>query len=255
MYKIGLIRLLLRRYETRVLDLLHKDDNYCLPDAIKEDSRDQIRLDQIRHQLSAAARPGSGEPGCQDYVGSTEPLPHLMATSLASLLSRQLSRGHLSLSNSSCQPGPGRNHHSLTFDLHLMPGPLRNSRGCWTCRVRKKKCDECRDQCSTCTSLSITCYGYGPRPEWVDNGERERAMKESFKETVKHASRSKVKTRLSRPIIKIAPKSLHDSVDNPSSSAASSSQPAPTPASNQEPSQEDRNAILKNEATVSKLVS
>jgi hypothetical protein len=54
----------------------------------------------------------------------------------------------------------------------------RSIYGCWTCRVRKKKCDENRPACSTCVSLKITCYGYGDKPVWMDNGplQREKAL-------------------------------------------------------------------------------
>lgn len=47
---------------------------------------------------------------------------------------------------------------------------VRSTNGCWTCRVRRKKCDEVQPGCSTCSSLELECYGYGPRPEWMDNG-------------------------------------------------------------------------------------
>jgi hypothetical protein len=89
-----------------------------------------------------------------------------------------------------------------------MSGPLRSKQGCWTCRLRKKKCDENHPLCSLCTSLSITCYGYGPRPEWMDNGERERAVANNIKEIVKHTSRRKATTQHPRQrdhVIRIAP--------------------------------------------------
>lgn len=76
-----------------------------------------------------------------------------------------------------------------------MSGPLRSKASCWTCRVRRKKCDESRPHCSICESLSITCYGYGPKPEWMDNGEKERAVANSLKEIVKHTWRRKATTQ------------------------------------------------------------
>ncbi|KAF9451906.1 hypothetical protein P691DRAFT_756900 [Macrolepiota fuliginosa MF-IS2] len=42
--------------------------------------------------------------------------------------------------------------------------------GCWTCRLRRKKCDEQRegDTCQTCKRLTIKCLGWGTgRPEWM----------------------------------------------------------------------------------------
>jgi hypothetical protein len=77
-----------------------------------------------------------------------------------------------------------------------MSAALRSKQGCWTCRLRKKKCDERRDVCSTCQSLTITCYGYGSKPDWMDNGDKERAMANSIKQIVKRTSRRKATGRL-----------------------------------------------------------
>lgn len=71
-------------------------------------------------------------------------------------------------------------------------GGLRSKHGCWTCRLRKKKCDERRPKCSLCESHMITCHGYGPRPEWKDNAEAERALLKELKETVRKNARLKV---------------------------------------------------------------
>lgn len=48
----------------------------------------------------------------------------------------------------------------------------RSKQGCWTCRLRRKKCDEqCDDssgQCHTCKRLKIRCIGWGDTPpDWV----------------------------------------------------------------------------------------
>lgn len=50
----------------------------------------------------------------------------------------------------------------------------RSTQGCWTCRLRKKKCDENHPSCVRCTSLGIACDGYGPRPYWMDRGDLQR---------------------------------------------------------------------------------
>jgi hypothetical protein len=74
----------------------------------------------------------------------------------------------------------------------IMNGILRSKQGCWTCRLRRKKCDEKHPVCSTCESLVITCYGYGEqKPDWMDSGEREKAMVNSIKKIVKKTSRHK----------------------------------------------------------------
>ncbi|KAF8896476.1 fungal-specific transcription factor domain-containing protein [Infundibulicybe gibba] len=56
--------------------------------------------------------------------------------------------------------------------------------GCWTCRLRRKKCDEQRqgDSCKTCLRLTIECLGWGPkRPEWM----RDKQAVETYKASIK----------------------------------------------------------------------
>ena len=80
---------------------------------------------------------------------------------------------------------------------------LRSKHGCWTCRIRRKKCDETSPICLTCESLCITCHGYGPKPEWMDNGEKEKAMSHDIKQIVKLTSRRKGRSRLESAITKL----------------------------------------------------
>lgn len=40
--------------------------------------------------------------------------------------------------------------------------------GCWTCRVRKIKCDERRPECRRCKTTGIECQGYAHRLTWLD---------------------------------------------------------------------------------------
>jgi hypothetical protein len=46
----------------------------------------------------------------------------------------------------------------------------RSKAGCWTCRIRRKRCDEQMDEtghCQACKRLDIECLGWGSRrPEW-----------------------------------------------------------------------------------------
>ncbi|KAK2747758.1 hypothetical protein FQN57_001788 [Myotisia sp. PD_48] len=42
----------------------------------------------------------------------------------------------------------------------------RSRNGCWTCRARRKKCDEKRPFCTPCERRSLQCGGYGPRLKW-----------------------------------------------------------------------------------------
>ena len=105
-----------------------------------------------------------------------------------------------------------------------MANTLKSKQGCWTCRLRRKKCDEKHPFCAICEALMITCYGYGSRPEWMDGGEREKAMANNLKQIVKKTSRHKGRLEVSlsrfqhpaipqtdgdRSGIKIAPKPAH----------------------------------------------
>ncbi|KAE8351281.1 fungal-specific transcription factor domain-containing protein [Aspergillus coremiiformis] len=55
-----------------------------------------------------------------------------------------------------------------------MSAAQRCKTGCWTCRLRRKKCNEDGQPCSNCESRGVFCHGYGARPAWKDRGERER---------------------------------------------------------------------------------
>ena len=71
----------------------------------------------------------------------------------------------------------------------------RSNTGCWTCGLRRKKCDERRDNCCNFAVLSLACAGYGPRPSWMDGGEREKEKAQEIKSKVNRRRRA----RTSRP--------------------------------------------------------
>ncbi|KAI1177258.1 fungal-specific transcription factor domain-containing protein [Nemania sp. FL0916] len=62
---------------------------------------------------------------------------------------------------------------------------LRSSQGCWTCRLRRKKCDEAHPTCAACLSLEIDCHYSDTKPEWMDGGAREKQMADELKIMVK----------------------------------------------------------------------
>ena len=69
----------------------------------------------------------------------------------------------------------------------LKPSSSTGKGGCWTCRVRRKKCDEegDGDSCNTCLSLRIKCLGWDPkRPEWMRDEEQVTAYRASIKEHI-----------------------------------------------------------------------
>lgn len=71
----------------------------------------------------------------------------------------------------------------------------RSHNGCWTCRARRKKCDESSQPCKTCTGLHLTCHGYGPRPIWMDGDMHEKAKVMGFKAAVKRYSKQKQRSK------------------------------------------------------------
>ncbi|CAG7922609.1 unnamed protein product [Penicillium olsonii] len=60
----------------------------------------------------------------------------------------------------------------------------RSRSGCYTCRLRRKKCDEGHPSCSACTNLCLTC-DY-KRPRWWSNPDERRNKKEQIKTMIKH---------------------------------------------------------------------
>lgn len=49
-----------------------------------------------------------------------------------------------------------------------MSSGSRSRTGCYTCRIRKKKCDEQYPCCENCQTRKLQCYGYGaPPPDWM----------------------------------------------------------------------------------------
>lgn len=106
--------------------------------------------------------------------------------------------------------------------LDLPRGGLTGRGGCWTCRLRRKKCDEQREgnSCHTCKRLRIDCLGWGTRrPEWM----RDKKAVEDYK--------AGIKAQLTRAgLIRGQPKSsiLQATSGGPSSTSASSSSVFPS---------------------------
>lgn len=66
-----------------------------------------------------------------------------------------------------------------------MSAKTRSNAGCWTCRLRRKKCDERKPVCNSCGALEITCYSDDAKPDWMDGGPKQKAMAEKIKAQVK----------------------------------------------------------------------
>ncbi|KAH8593049.1 fungal-specific transcription factor domain-containing protein [Bisporella sp. PMI_857] len=79
-----------------------------------------------------------------------------------------------------------------------MSSSARSTKGCWTCRLRKKKCDEGKPVCLSCNNLAITCHRYGPKPEWMDGKRREKDMAETIRRAVKETTAEKKRIAMKR---------------------------------------------------------
>ncbi|KAL2818499.1 fungal-specific transcription factor domain-containing protein [Aspergillus cavernicola] len=59
----------------------------------------------------------------------------------------------------------------------------RSRSGCFTCRLRRKKCDEKHPSCGACSNLSVKCEY--KRPIWWGNAEQRKMHKECIKNKIK----------------------------------------------------------------------
>ncbi|KAL6694403.1 fungal-specific transcription factor domain-containing protein [Trichoderma pleuroticola] len=89
---------------------------------------------------------------------------------------------------------------------------------CWTCRIRKKKCDRKRPTCSACHSLDITCYNGNNRPSWVDND----LERDQFAERIKAQIKEKAECRREKSYVKVMPLGR---VRKPKTDSAAASRP------------------------------
>lgn len=109
------------------------------------------------------------------------------------------------------------------MDMDLSHGPRHNSTirslyGCWTCRLRRKKCDEKRPICDGCAVLYITCHYDQDKPEWMDGGLRQEEMAERVKREVKENAhrRQKLPRDLATPmndLLRAIPDIHHDKME------------------------------------------
>ncbi|KAG2112142.1 fungal-specific transcription factor domain-containing protein [Suillus cothurnatus] len=64
-------------------------------------------------------------------------------------------------------------------------GAVRAKSGCYTCRIRRKKCDEqpnADGSCQTCVRLRLQCLGFGAkRPEWLRASDKVVDLREKIK--------------------------------------------------------------------------
>ncbi|EPE36991.1 Zn2/Cys6 DNA-binding protein [Glarea lozoyensis ATCC 20868] len=82
----------------------------------------------------------------------------------------------------------------------------RSAHGCWTCRLRRKKCDEKGPECVTCTDRGLKCSGFGAiKPRWMDGGAQQDAVHREIKATVASVTRMKRMLKLVQAREKASP--------------------------------------------------
>ncbi|KIK66589.1 hypothetical protein GYMLUDRAFT_157062 [Collybiopsis luxurians FD-317 M1] len=112
-------------------------------------------------------------------TSNTTPSPSPSSASLSPVSrSSSLMVPETSSRSSSARPSPNRSAVDLPRTQVASKG------GCWTCRLRRKKCDEQREgnSCRTCIRLTIECLGWGPkRPEWM----RDKQAVDQYKADIK----------------------------------------------------------------------
>ncbi|KAL8922932.1 MAG: hypothetical protein Q9208_004894 [Pyrenodesmia sp. 3 TL-2023] len=70
----------------------------------------------------------------------------------------------------------------------------RSRSGCFTCRLRRKKCDEGKNQCKACKHLGLKCEY--KRPMWWSNNEQRKHQKETIKNIIKRTKLSEKTTQI-----------------------------------------------------------
>lgn len=93
----------------------------------------------------------------------------------------------------------------------------RSSNGCWTCRIRHRKCDETQPFCRECTDRHIQCHGNGPKPAWVDDQRALQAELDNIKKTVNQNFRRRKRER----------KTLYSTNTTDTTSPVNTTSPAP----------------------------
>lgn len=80
-----------------------------------------------------------------------------------------------------------------------MPKERKNCLGCWTCRLRRKKCDGGKPECRNCITLEIVCHCGSIKPAWLDGGTHQKEMTERIKAQIKR----RAETRREKPAVQV----------------------------------------------------
>ncbi|KAF2749629.1 C6 sexual development transcription factor-like protein NosA [Sporormia fimetaria CBS 119925] len=113
---------------------------------------------------SSAPNPTSKQPATM--VGTTTASP---ATTAANAAKQQAAAAKM--------------HRRSRTGMSRMDPANKTTKGCFTCRLRRKKCDEGKPACRACKHLGLKCEY--KRPMWWSNNEQRRNQKEMIKNIIK----------------------------------------------------------------------
>ncbi|KAI0255154.1 fungal-specific transcription factor domain-containing protein [Lactifluus subvellereus] len=86
----------------------------------------------------------------------------------------------------SIAPVPPKQQQAKKAGAPKAKGAVRAKSGCYTCRIRRKKCDErpnAEGRCETCIRLRLQCLGFGQkRPEWLKENNNVTMFREKIKD-------------------------------------------------------------------------
>ncbi|KAH9963088.1 fungal-specific transcription factor domain-containing protein [Lactifluus volemus] len=86
----------------------------------------------------------------------------------------------------SLAPAPPKQQQAKKAGAPKAKGAVRAKSGCYTCRIRRKKCDErpnAEGRCETCIRLRLQCLGFGQkRPEWLKENNNVTMFREKIKD-------------------------------------------------------------------------
>ncbi|KAH9030561.1 fungal-specific transcription factor domain-containing protein [Lactarius hengduanensis] len=86
----------------------------------------------------------------------------------------------------SIAPAPPKQHQPKKAGAPKAKGAVRAKSGCYTCRIRRKKCDERPNpegRCETCIRLRLQCLGFGQkRPDWLKENNNVTMFREKIKD-------------------------------------------------------------------------
>ncbi|KAI9460745.1 fungal-specific transcription factor domain-containing protein [Russula earlei] len=86
----------------------------------------------------------------------------------------------------SIAPAPLKQQQAKKAGAPKAKGAVRAKSGCYTCRIRRKKCDErpnAEGRCETCIRLRLQCLGFGQkRPEWLKENNNVSMFREKIKD-------------------------------------------------------------------------